>query len=152
MATPPSPPRAWKNHLCGCFSNCSTCCWGYWCPCWLYGDTAKKLDEASGDPNAGCCIDCLLMFVLSFCCLQGFAGCGRRNDLRTLNNLEGEDCPACCAYTCCGSCAICQDANEIRDWKYDAMQQNAGMVQMTAPPGQTMTAPAAPPEQPTKEL
>lgn len=81
------------------------------------------------------------MFLLQFCCLQGFAGCGRRRDLRDLYSLEGDDCPACCAYTCCGACAICQDANELRAWEYDSMQQNAGRVQMTAPAGQTMTAP-----------
>ena len=145
------PPRPWKHSLCGCFSDCGICCWGYWCPCWLYGDTAKKLDQARGDPDAGCCLDCWIMFLLQFCCLQGFAGCIRRRDLRETYALQGEDCPACCAYTCCGGCAICQDANEFRAWEYDSLQQNAGRVQMTAPVAQNMSAPA-PAQAPAKNL
>ena len=104
----------------------------------MYGDTAKKLDKAKGSPNAGCCLDCCIFYLLSICCLQGFVGCGRRSELRQQFNLEGEDCPACCAYTCCAACAVCQDANEFRSQENEILAREAAGVQM-APVQQVMT-------------
>ena len=73
---------------------------GYWCGCWLFGDTSEKLDRAAGDPNAGCCGSCLLFWLSHLLCLQGFVGCCERSKLRSQFNLEGEDCPACwCVLT-----------------------------------------------------
>ncbi|WPT12004.1 Cell number regulator 11 [Picochlorum sp. SENEW3] len=135
------PPQSWNHGLCSCFTDCGICCWGYWCPCWLYGDTAKKLDTARGIQDAGCCLDCCVFFLLSFFCLQGFVGCGRRRDLRTQFNLQGEDCPACCAYTCCGGCAVCQDANEYRYREREIIRsQQQQQVQMQPVVQQQMTS------------
>jgi Cys-rich protein (TIGR01571 family) len=148
MATPSVPPRQWRSDLCGCCSDCGICCWGFWCPCWLYGDTAAKLDRAAGDPDASCVVPCLLFYLTSICCLQGLVGCGTRGQLRRQFNLQGEDCPACCAYTWCDKCAACQDANEYRYQEANIVQQAyAGQqapVVMTAPVQQAATTQAAP--------
>ena len=88
-------------------------------------------------------------------CLQGFVGCCERNKLRSQFNLQGEDCPACCAYTCCSACATCQDAREFRlreaevvSYAYAAQQAGAAAAAAPAPapaPVQAeMTSEAAP--------
>lgn len=171
MATP--PPQPYKTGLCDCCADCGVCCWGYWCPCWLFGDTSEKLDRAAGDPNAGCCtyrkldrshpdsstpsltrslayraptlvyqavLVCVSIFPTSFasralsaaasarsCANSSISkgrvreGLSRRTCVLALfwspishPFVHAPDCPACCAYTCCGGCAACQDAREFR--------------------------------------
>jgi len=71
----------------------------------------------------------LLFYLSHLLCLQGFVGCCEREKLRKQFNLEGENCPACCAYTCCSGCAACQDAREFRLREAEMVRQaNAAPV------------------------
>ena len=94
--------RQWDNSLFGCFSDCGTCCYGFWCTCCLAGSNAQRLEKAKGDPDADCCAHCCIWYILSCFCCQGCYECSTtRKDMRKRYNLEGDDASACLAHTFC---------------------------------------------------
>lgn len=115
------------------------CGFGVGCPCWLFGDNARRLEEMEGgdDGNATCCLYCCGWYILRIfgCC--GVLQCATtRQDIRHKYNLVGDDCAACCFSSFCAECAICQEANEIR--LRAQVAPPAGGVEMQAPAPQDM--------------
>eukprot|EP01043_Picozoa_sp_COSAG02_P082982 COSAG02_NODE_21091_length_802_cov_2.005549_1_plen_220_part_00 len=62
--------------LCGCFSDMSTCLWGYCCPCYLFGRTLAR-SGATARTWSGCVMYLLMALVTSVLTLLvvlGFLG------------------------------------------------------------------------------
>jgi len=104
----PSGPREWKNSLCGCFDDMGSCCLTWCCPCIQYGKNYEKVH------NSGCFSQCFLWCCLSCCGLQCCLHKELRSDVRQRYGLP-EGCGDCLTTWCCGPCAICQEARELKD-------------------------------------
>jgi len=107
-------PEPYHHGLCDCFSDISTCCMGYWCPCMLYSRTYHRLktvpnsnlNEFSGC-NAHCAIFCIVSpvsWVLTM--LQ-------RTRIRENYRLQGSAFSDCCKAYCCVMCTLVQDDREV---------------------------------------
>lgn len=110
------------------------CCWkncdGDWCAPCAYGSNAKDI---RGD---NCCQQCCLYYLLSLCLACACLASGPRRSLREKHGLKEEPCGDCCTHCLCATCAICQEAREV---KYQALESAKG---------QFVAAPSAPaPEQ-----
>ncbi|CAF0759820.1 unnamed protein product [Adineta steineri] len=100
--------RPWNESLFGCFSDIKTCCYGFWClPC-LFGDNVEKID---GSSCVGCC---LAYWASSTCFLCWIPHMMKRKVLRQKYLLEEEPCHDCLVTACCGPCAVCQAARELK--------------------------------------
>jgi Cys-rich protein (TIGR01571 family) len=90
-----------------CFDDCDVCCYGWCCTPCLYGENAEKID---GSSCYGSCFIWWLLYEWDLCCLVHM---GKREALRNRFGLQ-EDCNDCVATTFCASCAICQEARELK--------------------------------------
>ncbi|CAN6727859.1 unnamed protein product [Malus baccata var. baccata] len=136
----------WSTGLLDCFSDCSVCCLGFWCPCVVAGRVAEIVSKG----ETSCCshgcsyvaINFVSNFVLGIPC--GFCITFRfRTKLREQYMLEEKPCNDCCVHFCCTSCALCQEYRELQNRGFDVAsgwEQNAsknpGVV--TAKDGATM--------------
>ncbi len=104
----PQGPQEWNNSLCGCFSDMSSCCMTWCCPCVQYGKNYEKVHRD------GCCSQGFLYCVLApfglSCCIHS----GLRSDIRQRYNII-EGCSDCCVTCFCAGCAIAQEARELKD-------------------------------------
>ncbi|KAL4857904.1 Cell number regulator 11 [Chlorella vulgaris] len=101
---------AWPTGICGCFSDCGTCCCGTFClPC-LYGENTEKLGEGSCFGN--CCLYWVLSLLGCQCCLAA----GPRGRLRAAHQLGPSPCGDCCTHCWCGPCAVCQEARVLKHY------------------------------------
>ncbi len=73
----------------------------------MYGENAEKID------GSGCCGQCCLWCILAHCSLCCLLSMGKRTTLRNRYGLQS-DCDDCIATTFCASCAICQEARELK--------------------------------------
>lgn len=126
--------QAWENGLCGCFSDCSSCCIGFWCPCVLFGQNYEKL--GSGSCGTGCC----LYFILQILNCQCILGTPQRQNIQKNYNREGSCFGACCATFFCAGCANCQDAREIKSAQSEAQFATSTGTVLTAPDEQQMAS------------
>ncbi|CAF1376968.1 unnamed protein product [Didymodactylos carnosus] len=94
--------------LFGCCNNTAICCYGCFCTACLFAQNAKQIDESAPCPQ--CCAYC----ALSFCWLCWVVHKPKRELLRKRYQLveQQTDLFATC---CCGPCAVCQEAKEIKD-------------------------------------
>jgi Cys-rich protein (TIGR01571 family) len=97
-------PERWSTDLSDCCDDVPVCCCGMLFPCCLFGKNASSLDQ-------GTCIGNCLCYLLCCGCCQHTA---IRYTLRTKYNLPAESCGDCEAAWCCGPCALCQEAREIK--------------------------------------
>ena len=121
--------QEWETSLFGCFSDCSTCCMGFWCPCCLFGKNYEKLDM--GSYTSGCC----KYFLLSWVCCQCLVATSLRENMHKQFGLKGSACSACMATCFCANCALCQDAKEIKIRQEKAA---VGAAPTIPPPAQVM--------------
>ncbi|CAZ85350.1 unnamed protein product [Tuber melanosporum] len=116
----------YHHGLCDCFSDFSTCCVGYWCPCILYSRTNHRLKTS---PNSNlndfhnCNGHCITFCVLGpiswiFTTLQ-------RTRIREKYRLEGSLASDCGKAYCCVMCTLVQDEREVRD-REDERRRFAG--------------------------
>ena len=118
--------RAWTTGLFDCFSDMGICVCGYFCgPC-LLCQNANDLGEN------GC--------ALAFCIPCPYNQTLLRVKIRSENNIEGNICDDYCTTICCSSCALCQEAREI---KYLKMNQGSNQ-QVTVITTQPEVQPAQP--------
>ncbi|XP_008389191.4 protein PLANT CADMIUM RESISTANCE 2-like [Malus domestica] len=125
----------WTTGLLDCFSDCSVCCLGFWCPCVVAGRVAEIVSK--GQTSCfwhGCLYAAINYYTNLACCIT----CGYRTQLRGQYMLEEKPCNDCCVHFFCNSCALCQEYRELQNrgfdvasgWKGNA-SQNRGVV--TAP-------------------
>ncbi|CAF3818630.1 unnamed protein product [Rotaria sp. Silwood1] len=98
---------AWNSGLFDCCDDCGICLYGWCCTSCLFGENAEKIDGSS------CAGTCCLWYLLTQCNLCCLIHMGMRKALRDRFDLE-EDCNDCLATTFCASCAICQEARELK--------------------------------------
>ncbi|XP_010862074.2 placenta-specific gene 8 protein [Esox lucius] len=85
------PASDFQTGLCDFFSDCKTCCYGWWCfPC-MTCSIASDMDE---------------------CCLCG-ATMAMRTMYRTRYNIRGSLCQDYCAVMWCYVCSACQVKRDI---------------------------------------
>jgi len=94
----------WKEGVFGCCNNVSTCIFGLFCPCWLYGKNQEKLDGQS-------CLQHCLLYAICGACVCCFHG-PRRAHMRQKYNLK-PDCNDYLVTYCCSPCAVCQESREM---------------------------------------
>jgi Cys-rich protein (TIGR01571 family) len=94
--------------LCGCTNDCGTCCYGYWCTPCLFGSNAEKIDDQN------CVLMCGLYLILAQCSLCWIPHYVERQKLRKKYNLKEDPCHDCPTTACCGPCALCQEAREMK--------------------------------------
>ena len=101
----------WKNGICGCFGDFSTCIITYFCPCYTFGKNA----EAVGD-------SCILCALTMFCFpIDLFTRTSVRGKIRQKQGIEGGCFGDFLCHLFCGLCALCQEAQEIRGTGPNAM-------------------------------
>ena len=74
---------------------------GYFCPCCLMCENAKRLDKSQ-------CLHCLL-----FCLMPCIPTLITRGEVREQHQIEGSVAGDACAACCCTLCATVQVANEL---------------------------------------
>ncbi len=97
-------PSIWSSGICDCCMNPEICIQGCLCPCVLFG---KNMENGLGEK---CATNCLCYL---FCCGPAQHS-GQRRRLRVKYNLPQDPCNDCCLVWCCPTCALCQEANEIK--------------------------------------
>mgnify|MGYP002475543978 CR=1 FL=1 len=89
-----------ENKLCGCFSDCGSCCYGFCCtPC--------AIGRAWADVRGEACQ----------CCHIYGGELYIKANIRHARGMEMNYCQDCCVFTCCPICSIVQDLNEIKSIK-----------------------------------
>ncbi|KAG2499648.1 hypothetical protein HYH03_002587 [Edaphochlamys debaryana] len=106
--------KAWSSGLCGCFSDCGSCLYTYFCPCCSFGSNVAKLggDEVycgGSCVGACCCYD--LLYALGCCCLYHMKV---RGAIRRKYGIAGSDCNDCMLAFFCPVCSICQEARQLK--------------------------------------
>ncbi|XP_044478266.1 cell number regulator 2-like [Mangifera indica] len=135
----------WSSGLCDCFSDCSTCCLTFWCPCITFGRVAEIADRGSTScPTAGALYLLLhaftgltLCFTFSFCYT-----CFYRKRMRQQFKLEETPCCDCLVHCFCAPCAFCQEYRELKSrgfdmpigWHGNMERQNRGVAMEAVPP------------------
>ncbi|KAF2627359.1 PLAC8-domain-containing protein, partial [Macroventuria anomochaeta] len=112
--------RAWKNGLCACTPDVSTCLTGLFCPCILSGRTAYRLSQKSkkADPT-----DMLGHSSTNGHCIAMSLACGvglgwvfpmvQRTRIRHLYKLEGSCGDDLVKGCCCCCCVAVQNEREV---------------------------------------
>ncbi|CAF1413073.1 unnamed protein product [Rotaria sordida] len=119
----------WTERLFGCFDDWGTCCYGCWCTPCLFGSNAEKLDDSD------CCAFCCVYWLLEGCYLCWLPHYFKRGKLRSIYNLrEDPTCGDIPATLCCGPCALCQEAREMKSRGHDPRTSQRANYQVTNPP------------------
>ncbi|KAK1404561.1 protein PLANT CADMIUM RESISTANCE 10 [Heracleum sosnowskyi] len=143
-------PAQWSSGICACCDDMPSCCVGLICPCFLFGKNAEFLGSGT---VSGSCMTHLILWSLvnTVCCLLtegvllGLPGCliacyacGYRRELRTKYNLQEAPCGDFVTHFFCHLCALCQEYREIRERTGNNYSPDLTIVEVTAPPVQTM--------------
>ncbi|GMH37654.1 hypothetical protein BSKO_05527 [Bryopsis sp. KO-2023] len=101
----------WHSGLCGCYDDTENCLFTICCPAVAYGLNVR--DVYKGESEESMERHCCQMAVLS---LMGcwFCAYRKRSYLRTKYNLPEQPCNDCCTHCWCHTCALCQEAREIK--------------------------------------
>lgn len=93
--------RDWSTGLCGCFEDCCSCAYAWFCyPCFTC-TLAESMNECMCGP---------------FCCGRAFV-IPMRTKIRTMYKIKGSICKDICITMCCEFCAATQMYREIRNQK-----------------------------------
>jgi Cys-rich protein (TIGR01571 family) len=96
-------PTNWQHDMFGCCSNCKVLICTACCPCIVFGKTAEKVDES-------CLLHGLALYVpiLNWICMAQI-----RTKIRETRSIEGSFGNDIVCSLCCGSCVLCQMAQEV---------------------------------------
>lgn len=117
--------------LSACCSDVKLCLTATFCPCVVYKEIRNILHggfyEASLDPAV---LYCLVCVNTGCCCILGTMN---RNDIRAKYGLPPTPCNDCTVHACCHSCALCQEARELRlrpltIWPPTPMPEETGLA------------------------
>mmetsp|Transcript_14075 Transcript_14075/g.24137 ORF Transcript_14075/g.24137 Transcript_14075/m.24137 type:complete len:125 (-) Transcript_14075:122-496(-) len=116
----------WQSSICGCFSDCGACCYGYWCG----GESERQvLSWVTGAQDEFCCdgpcLGCL-------CCTSCNTAYLNRKFIRSRYAIPGSTYEDCCVVMCCHWCAVCQHRNEMT--KRKQQEGPKASVMQTPPP------------------
>lgn len=101
----------WSTGLCHCGADMSTCLLGCFCPCFLFGKIAEKLDS----PATHCLTAAVVWYILQqFTSCGCIYSCGYRRKLRAIYNLPERPLPDCLVHYLCWHCAFCQEYRELQ--------------------------------------
>ncbi|CAF0837873.1 unnamed protein product [Rotaria sordida] len=121
-----SENNEWNEELFGCCDDCGTCCYGFCCPACLFGSNAKQLDGSNC--LVMCCIYGMLQNAGQFWLPHYF----KREKLRRIYGLrEDSTCGDVPATLCCGPCALCQEAREMKSRDHNANTNRSRGYQTT---------------------
>ena len=134
-----SRPGACSSGLCDCFSDCSSCCLTFWCPCITFGQISEIVDRGS----SSCGVNGALYFCIAY--LTGCAclySCFYRSKMRQQFNLEEDPCHDCLVHFFCEGCALCQEYRELKTrgfdvsvgWQGNVDRQNRGVAMAPTAP------------------
>merc|ERR1711868_100559 len=93
-----------QHGLCGCFSDCGSCCMATWCPCIAHGNNAEAVGKS-------CLLNCLSTFVPF---LGQFCVASVRRDVREEQGIEGGFGGDLLVACCCPCCTISQTSATIK--------------------------------------
>ncbi|OHT13440.1 hypothetical protein TRFO_16428 [Tritrichomonas foetus] len=91
--------------LCGCCSDCESCCYAYCC---YNAAKATAWAEVRGESTR--------------CCHCWNYGLFIKANIRHIRGMEESLCCDCCAYMCCPCCALSQDLRELKKIKATCKQ------------------------------
>ena len=116
------PPSIWeegpyKNRLCGCSDDLTSCVMSWICPCIQFGQNYEQIHKGQG-LRAGIAYAAVLLFAVP-CVVHG----GFRKELREKFNVSGTSLEDFAVTGCCFCCAVAQDAREIAYRKEDAARR-----------------------------
>ncbi|XP_002164064.1 uncharacterized protein LOC100205443 isoform X1 [Hydra vulgaris] len=92
-----------KNGICGCCSDISTCCITYFLPCVTAGKNAEHV-------NKNCC----LYGFLGITCVGPITRAIIRSKVREKYNIEGSCCGDFICHLFCPLCALVQESREAQ--------------------------------------
>ena len=99
-----------SESLCGCFEDCGSCCYGYWCTPCLFGSNTEKID------GSNCVLMCCAYSLLTSVYLCWIPHYMKRKELRMKYGLrEDPSCGDCPTTLCCSPCALCQEARFLKN-------------------------------------
>ena len=101
-------PEQWREELCGCANDPSSCCLSLWCPAIQYAYNSRVIDQA---PFCGACCEYILFGMIG--CDVCVRGALRRRLRRAYGMSEPECCCDCFTHFACGCCALAQETREI---------------------------------------
>ncbi|KAG5010485.1 hypothetical protein GLYMA_07G185200v4 [Glycine max] len=107
---------SWSSGLCGCFSDCSSCCLTFWCPCASFGRIGEIVDKGT----TSCCLHGSLFCLLGgFSYLAGIYACMYRTKIRRQYGIEGHQCADFLLSCFCSACTLCQEYRELQARGFD---------------------------------
>ncbi|CAL4915946.1 unnamed protein product [Urochloa decumbens] len=141
MSDYPPPPGSWTTGLCGCFSDCKSCCLAFFCPCVAFGQVAETLDKGATSCCMAGAIYCVLLHA-GVCLLHCLYSCSYRRKLRAAYGLAAEPCADGCVHYFCEPCALAQMYRELKNRgadPADGWEANSQKMAMAPVPMQGMT-------------
>ncbi|CAF3169988.1 unnamed protein product [Rotaria socialis] len=134
--------NTWNESLFGCCDDFPICCFGCCCTPCLFGSNAEKIDDSSC--LGFCCIYWLLAHFY-MCWLPHYL---KREKLRRIYNLrEDATCSDIPATLCCGPCALCQEAREMKSRGHNGRSNQQMSYQVTNQPTFSQPIYSRPPPQ-----
>ncbi|WZN63026.1 hypothetical protein HKI87_06g45710 [Chloropicon roscoffensis] len=104
-------PTEWSTGLWSCCDDCEVCCIGYFIPSILYGKNKERI-EGPGNFWPDCCAFALIHYFCS--CAASCLSYSSRMSVRKAYNLKAQPCGDCCVHCFCLTCALCQEARELK--------------------------------------
>lgn len=101
----------WSTGLCHCGADMTICLLGCFCPCFLFGQIAEKLDSHATHCFTAAVVWYILQQFTSCGCIYS---CGYRRKLRAIYNLPEKPLPDCLVHYLCWHCAFCQEYRELQ--------------------------------------
>lgn len=96
--------KQWAHGMFGCFEDCGTCIFAWFCPCYVHGQNAEKVGQS--------CVMCALSQFVPF--LNLWARVSVRGKIREQKGIEGS-CLGDLLWTwCCPICSVVQEAQELK--------------------------------------
>jgi len=101
----------WTSGLCGCFSDCGLCLYG-----WCFPGCAEKstFTKLQGARSAGCGDGCFVSQCCG-CCVIPTAVYMDRTWIREKYGIPQDPCNDCLVTCFCLSCSVCQNARELKN-------------------------------------
>lgn len=115
----PQNIREWSSGVCGCFEDCNSCCYAYWCHQCFLCTLATKMNECYCGPH--CCGTTALTACTCAPAAPNVFLIAMRSKLRGQLGIRGSICEDICCLWCCEFCAVTQMYRELTHigWQTD---------------------------------